>query len=114
MTVGGSSESLRRLGSGYSEFGEDRWGKFLINGVPFEHLKRCGRCVLSTIDPATGKKDARLEPLLFLMQERNGHYPWMTPESAFYSKEGFFAVNIRHLARGTLSVGDEVRVTEVR
>jgi len=91
-------------------FAEETWRSFKINGIRFEHLKRCGRCILSTINPQTGEVDSKAQPLLFLKRNRNGSYPWLKEGSEYFSKEGFFAVNIRHLDHGTLQVGDTVTV----
>ena len=47
--------------SGSLPFDEDAWQQFQISGMNFYGVKPCSRCVLTTIDPATGQKG--LEPL---------------------------------------------------
>jgi uncharacterized protein YcbX len=47
-------------------FVEDRWKRIRIGAVEFEVCKPCTRCVLTTVDPDTGIKDAAGEPLAML------------------------------------------------
>ena len=47
--------------SGSSPYDEDAWEQFRINDLTFYGVKPCARCVLTTIDPATGQKGK--EPL---------------------------------------------------
>ena len=62
---------------GERPFQEDTWTEFVVGEVECLFLKRCGRCAVPTIDPATGKRDARAEPLRTLKQERGGVYPFL-------------------------------------
>ncbi len=48
---------------------EDTWKDFYINNQPFKGVKPCARCVITTIDPDTGKAGA--EPLRTLATYRN-------------------------------------------
>lgn len=50
--------------SGGEPFAEDSWREFTIGDNRFINLKLCARCVLTTIDPETGKQGA--EPLATL------------------------------------------------
>ncbi len=43
-------------------FAEDDWAHFTIGDVHFKNVKPCGRCTVTTIDPATGQV-AGAEPL---------------------------------------------------
>ena len=53
-------------GSGpYAE--EDDWTVIRIGPVVFDVTKPCTRCVLTTVDPATGQRAADQEPLATLM-----------------------------------------------
>lgn len=47
--------------SGSLPYDEDAWSQFQIDAVTFYGVKPCGRCVLTTLDPATGQKGR--EPL---------------------------------------------------
>ncbi|MCF0050257.1 MOSC domain-containing protein [Dyadobacter sp. LJ53] len=49
-------------------FEEDQWKRIRIGDLDFEIVKPCARCVLTTVDPATGQKGA--EPLKTLASYR--------------------------------------------
>ncbi|MCF2493461.1 MULTISPECIES: MOSC domain-containing protein [Dyadobacter] len=49
-------------------FEEDQWKRIRVGELDFEIVKPCGRCVLITVDPATGEKGA--EPLKTLASYR--------------------------------------------
>ena len=81
---------------------EDKWSKFTIGGgVAFRFLKKCGRCPMTTLDPATGQKLGP-EPL----QTLKGYRIDTTDER--YGQSPCFGVNLVALGEGTVSVGDEV------
>jgi len=40
--------------SGGAPYMEDRLHSFTLNGIPFQGVKPCARCVLTTVDPLTG------------------------------------------------------------
>lgn len=54
--------------SGGLPYDEDAWQQFRIGAMTFYGVKPCGRCVLTTVDPATGQKGR--EPLHTLTQYR--------------------------------------------
>lgn len=56
--------------SGGEAFEEDGWRFFSIDGVRFERLKPCSRCILTTRDPDSGVLDANQEPLRTLSTYR--------------------------------------------
>lgn len=97
-------------------FDEDTWKRFSIGPVELEFLKPCGRCVMTTIDTQTGKKDTNLQPLKFLNKRRRGFYDFLTPDGSFYKAEAFFAINCRHYYRPeqTIHLGDAVTVSSYR
>ena len=78
--------------TGGEPYEEDAWGKFSIGAVHFAGVKNCARCVLTTVDPATGVKGD--EPLRTLSQYRK--------------KNGkvFFGQNIVAVNRGIVNIGD--------
>ncbi|GBP79995.1 Mitochondrial amidoxime-reducing component 1 [Eumeta japonica] len=51
---------------GAHPYDEDYWKFIKIGEVVFEVLKPCTRCVLTTIDPETGIRDVKTEPLTTL------------------------------------------------
>ena len=98
-------------------FQEDAWERFAIGGVPFRFLKQTGRCQVPTVDPATGERDKRMEPLKTLMKRRGGVYEFLPRDHADAAKkEAFLAVGARHRFEPgqSLRVGDEVVVSEFR
>jgi len=54
--------------TGSDPYDEDAWAHFRINDIDFYGVKPCARCVLTTIDPATGQKGK--EPLRTLATYR--------------------------------------------
>ncbi len=80
--------------SGCAPHAEDGFAQLSIGGVSFRGVKRCDRCVVTTIDPDTGEKGK--EPLRTLAQYRleDGHV--------------WFGMNLIHDGSGTLRVGDSV------
>ncbi|MGI4835724.1 MAG: MOSC domain-containing protein [Janthinobacterium lividum] len=78
---------------------EDGWHDFRIAGLPFRAVRGCGRCVMTTIDQATGLKNPGGEPLRTL---------------ATYRQQGrkvLFGQNVTGPASGHLRVGDTITVS---
>jgi len=96
---------------------EDRWGELEIvtqgGAVSFQSPKPCTRCKLTTIDQATGEV-ANKEPLATLNGFRNKDLGWgkINPKLA----GAIFGWNLVAVggAGQSISVGDEVRVTQWR
>ena len=83
---------------GCEAFAEDTWQTMHINTVTFRVVKPCSRCIITTIDPTTGKQ-TNAEPLKTL---------------ATYRKQGnkvMFGQNIIHNSLGVCVVGDEIKVS---
>jgi len=81
--------------SGCQPFAEDNWGEFSVGDVAMRGVKRCSRCILTTVDPEKG--------------ERSGKEPLETLST--YRQEGnkvYFGINVIHENPGTLKVGDEL------
>jgi uncharacterized protein len=57
---------------GVDAHAEDGWRRIRIGAVEFEVAKPCGRCVFTTVDPATGSRDPAGEPLRSLIAYRRG------------------------------------------
>lgn len=55
---------------GAGAFAEDGWTRLRIGTVEFRVVKSCSRCILTTIDPATGERSADREPLATLSTYR--------------------------------------------
>lgn len=77
---------------------EDDWQRIRIGEVEFDVVKQCIRCMLPTVDPRTGVRDATGEPLRTLMQYRRS------------AKGVTFGQNLIPRATGVIRVGDSVEV----
>ncbi|UTH75388.1 MOSC domain-containing protein [Chromobacterium sp. IIBBL 290-4] len=81
---------------------EDEWQVIRIGEVEFDVMKPCTRCVLTTVDPDTGVKDADGEPLRTLVRTRR-------------LEEGVcFGMNLRARNQGILELGAPVEVLQER
>ncbi len=80
--------------TGGEPFLEDTWKKFNIGTVPFEAVKPCARCVLTTVNPVTAEKGP--EPLytLSLFRKQNNKI--------------YFGMNLIGLAQGLIREGDQI------
>lgn len=80
---------------GASPFAEDAWENIKIGSATFRAVKPCARCVLTTIDPATGQAGAEPLKTLATYRQRNGKL--------------LFGMNLLAEA-GYLAVGDRVEI----
>ena len=83
---------------GCAPFDEDRWKKIDVGGLTFEVVKPCARCVVTTIDPTTGK---------------SGDEPLRTLATFRKTAEGkvMFGQNVIHVQKsGTIRIGDQVTI----
>ena len=85
---------------GSEAFAEDGWKRIRIGEQTFRVVKPCGRCILTTIDPATGERSPDREPFATLMNYRQ--------------KEGeaMFGQNVVADGDGVIEVGMTVTVLE--
>jgi MOSC domain-containing protein len=83
--------------SGSAAFAEDGWRAIRIGGIPMEVVKPCARCVVTTTDQATGRRDGE-EPLrtLATFRRQNGKV--------------MFGQNVVHYGTGVLRIGDQVQL----
>jgi len=82
------------VAEGSAPFAEDGWSALRIGEVEFVGVKRCDRCVLTTVDPETGQTGP--EPLRTL---------------ATYRREQgkvWFGMNLVPRGEGVLAVGDPI------
>jgi hypothetical protein len=84
--------------TGGEPYEEDNWKNFSIGTSSFSGVKNCSRCVLTTVDPATGIKG--VEPLQTL--------------SSYRKKNGkvYFGQNVVAVNPGIVNVGDSIWVYE--
>ena len=85
---------------GAPAFAEDGWKRIRIGAMTFRVLKPSVRCILTTLDPATGERSPDREPLTTL--------------KTFREKDGdvLFGQNLAVDGEGQLQVGMEVQVLE--
>ncbi len=86
--------------TGCDPYTEDTWKQVSIGGVSFEGVKPCARCVITTVDPATGQVPDVKEPLATLASYRKS------------PKGPLFGQNVIHRGLGSLSVGDVILLSE--
>ena len=104
ISIGGETETAVNSSSSASSASPPT-----VGGFDFVVSKPCARCILTTVVPLTGARDASGEPLLSLRAHRailRGVVPGKDADV-------FFAQNIVQLQeRGRINVGDRVTVRE--
>ncbi len=88
--------------SGAEPFAEDRWRRIRVGEAEFEVAWACTRCVLTTVDPATGHKHPDGEPLATLGTFRR------------VSEGIIFGQNLIPRRLGRVQVGDRVETLQPR
>ncbi len=82
--------------SGCDAFAEDEWKKIVINGVEFDIVKPCARCVIPTLDLETSEK--QVDVMQAMMKYRK------------QGKAVMMGMNAVHRQTGVLQVGQTVAV----
>jgi uncharacterized protein YcbX len=77
---------------------EDNWNEIKIGEVRFKNVKPCSRCILTTVDPETGKRSIDQEPLVTLLTYRK------------IEQKIMFGINLIALNEGVIRKGDSVEV----
>ncbi|ARN75670.1 MOSC domain-containing protein [Oceanicoccus sagamiensis] len=80
--------------SGCEAFAEDGWQRIRIGEIEFSVVKPCSRCVIPSIDPATGLKQVEVSKALASHRRRDGAV--------------YFGQNLLHRGHGEIGVGDSV------
>lgn len=86
--------------SGGLEHDEDKWKKIIIGQIEFAVVKPCARCVITTIDISTGRKNK--EPLKTLSSYRNS------------KNKILFGQNLIALNNGIIKVGDQLVIDKLK
>lgn len=81
---------------------EDDWRQIRIGDMEFDVAKPCARCVVPSIDQATGEKDSEI--LRALAGYRRFEDPGAGP------RQVYFGQNLLYRGTGELAVGDEVAI----
>ena len=79
-------------------YDEDGWGRIRVGEAEFDVAWQCSRCILTTVDPDTGVRDERGEPLETLKTYRRVNGPVM------------FGQNLIPRKLGEIRVGNEVEI----
>lgn len=85
---------------GAQPYAEDQWKRIRIGALELRLAKPCSRCIITTIDPRSGERDADRQPLVALRQHR------------FRDGEVFFGQNLLHPGAGVLEEGAPVEILE--
>ena len=85
---------------GSEPYAEDQWKRLRIGDLTFRVVKPCSRCVIPTIDPATGERHPDAEPLRTLASYR------------MRDNKIYFGQNVIPDGEGALAVGQVVEVIE--
>lgn len=85
---------------GATPWAEDHWRGLTVGDSEFDLVKPCSRCVMTTVDPDSGVKDAAVQPLRTLSGYRR-------------TNDGvIFGMNAIHESEGRVRVGDPVKITK--
>lgn len=78
---------------------EDHWKSVRINGLDFRVQERTQRCIFTTIDPKTGKRNENLQPLTTIakMRLKSGLRPT-------------FGINLIPMGEGEIAVNDGIEI----
>ena len=79
---------------GVDAHAEDHMGDFSISNIHFRCVKPCSRCVIPTIDPATGDKEPEINRILSQYRKFDGKI--------------LFGQNLVHKGSGTLKTGAQI------
>ena len=80
-------------------YDEDHWRRVRIGGIEFDCAQACRRCVFTTIDPESGERHARQEPLRTLSTYRR-----------MGAGGPAFGIHLIPRAEGSVEVGAEVEI----
>jgi uncharacterized protein YcbX len=82
--------------SGCDAFAEDEWKKIVINGIEFDIVKSCARCIIPTLDLETSEKQTDVMQVMLKYRKQG--------------KEVMVGQNAIHRQTGMLKVGQTVEV----
>lgn len=85
--------------SGCAAYAEDQWRQIQIDQVPFDAVKPCARCIITTTDQTTAERSS-FEPIKTLSTYRRS------------GKDVLFGQNLVHRGSGWIAVGSAVEVRE--
>ncbi len=84
--------------SGCEAFAEDEWRRIAINGIEFDVVKPCSRCVIPTLNPDDATRQPEVMQVL-LKHRKQGN-------------KVYLGQNLIHRGEGELAIGQELVVIE--
>lgn len=81
---------------GCEPYAEDGWQRLSIAGIEFSLVKPCSRCIMPSVNPATGEKEMRVNQTLMQYRRRD--------------RKTYFGQNALYNRSGTIKVGDKVTI----
>ncbi len=84
---------------GAEAYAEDQWRRIRVGEVTFKVAKPCSRCVMTTVDPQTGRKMGK-DPLATLAQYRKTEHGVIFGQNLIQENNGF------------IQLGDKVEILE--
>lgn len=84
--------------NGNKAYDEDKWQRISINNITLSLVKPCARCIMPSINPATGEKEIQVNQTL-MQYRRQG-------------RNTYFGQNSLYDRFGIINVGDQVKVLE--
>lgn len=83
---------------GCAPYAEDSWQEIEIEGIRLSLVKPCSRCIIPSIDQATGAKEMQVNQALLKYRRRDG--------------KTYFGQNALHRSVGSIAVGANVKVIQ--
>lgn len=87
---------------GVEAHAEDTWSQIRIGTVPFQVMKPCARCLMTTVEQSTAERGQNNEPLRTLAKYR------------LWDGQIWFGQNLVQQELGTVQVGETIEVLELR
>ncbi|XP_068618837.1 mitochondrial amidoxime reducing component 2 [Battus philenor] len=97
--------------AGANPYEEDSWKYIKIGENIFEIIKPCGRCILTTIDPETGVRNSRTEPLETLRTYRQIADPEERKSAGSAPRMGI-QMALRSEPGGVVSLNDPIYIPQ--
>ncbi|XP_032673488.1 mitochondrial amidoxime reducing component 2 [Odontomachus brunneus] len=93
---------------GTTAYEEDKWDWVKIGNVVLRNVRPCTRCIFTTVDPETGKKNIDVEPLKTLKSYRQINDPELRP---YVGDSPIMGIHLGlRGSNGTVRLGDPIYV----
>jgi len=85
---------------GADAYAEDHWRRIKLGAIIFDAVKLCSRCILTSVDPKTGRRREDREPLKTLSEYRK------------INGQVCFGMNLIPRSKGEIRIGDRLEIIE--